>query len=293
MSPHPDAHSTLFYDGRIARVIEEALMEDIGAGDITTASTVDPEAQGSAILLAKGEGIVSGVEIAHIVFHTIDDEIRFTPLVRDGQAVTPGVHIATIEGRLAAILKAERTALNFLQRMSGISTLTAAYVKAVAGTKAKIIDTRKTAPGLRAIDKLAVALGGGVNNRFGLDDMVLIKDNHIAAAGSLTNAVKNCVAYLDEHGIRVPIEVETQNIAQVREALAFERVNRIMLDNYALEDMRAAVELIAGTKEVEASGGMTLETVRAVAETGVDLISVGALTHSVKGLDISLDIQQA
>jgi nicotinate-nucleotide pyrophosphorylase (carboxylating) len=212
--------------------------------------------------------------------------------VQDGSPVKPGLVLARIDGNAKGILRGERTALNFLQRMSGIATLTGEFVRAVAGTGAKITDTRKTAPGLRALDKMAVRLGGGVNHRFGLDDMVLIKDNHIVAAGGIAPAVTRCRKYLAEHRIDARIEVETKNMAEVDEALSCPGVGRIMLDNFDTGEMKKAVERIGRRVEVEASGGITLATVRAVAETGVDFISVGALTHSVKALDISLELSQ-
>ncbi|HLX11884.1 MAG TPA: carboxylating nicotinate-nucleotide diphosphorylase [Bacteroidota bacterium] len=277
-------------EGRISRIIEEALMEDLGLGDVTTDAIIDESEQGSGTLMAKSAGVVAGLEIAALVFHTVDSHLEFSPLAADGDAISAGKTLATVSGSLASILKAERTALNILQRMSGIATLTHAYVRAVSGTKATIIDTRKTAPGLRALDKLAVTMGGGTNHRFGLDDMVLIKDNHIAAAGSIGKAIQKCIVYLDAHGLDLKIEVETTTLKQVREALQYPRVNRIMLDNSSVEAMREAVAAIAGKVETEASGNVTLETVRRVAETGVDLISVGALTHSVKALDISLEV---
>jgi nicotinate-nucleotide pyrophosphorylase (carboxylating) len=212
--------------------------------------------------------------------------------VQDGSAVNPGLVLARIDGNAKGILRGERTALNFLQRMSGIATLTGRFVRAVAGTGAKITDTRKTAPGLRALDKMAVRLGGGVNHRFGLDDMVLIKDNHIVAAGGIAAAVTRCRRYLGERRVEARIEVETKNLAEVDEALSCTGVGRIMLDNFDTGTMKKAVERIGRRVEVEASGGITLDTVRTCAETGVDFISVGALTHSVKALDISLELTQ-
>ena len=273
-------------DSSIGRVIELALMEDIGLGDIT----------GDAILeetdLGKGEGIVAGIDVAGIVFSYCDHSITLHRLVQDGSAVNPGLVLARIDGNAKGILRGERTALNFLQRMSGIATLTGRFVRAVAGTGAKITDTRKTAPGLRALDKMAVRLGGGVNHRFGLDDMVLIKDNHIVAAGGIAAAVTRCRRYLGERRVEARIEVETKNLAEVDEALSCTGVGRIMLDNFDTGTMKKAVERIGRRVEVEASGGITLDTVRTCAETGVDFISVGALTHSVKALDISLELTQ-
>ncbi len=277
-------------DDRITRVIEGALIEDIGGGDVTSEAILADDAIGFAELLCKADGIVAGLDVAARVFALIDPGLRMEPLAPDGSPVKSGETIARIHGNAKGILQGERTALNFLQRMSGIATATRAYVDAVAGTKARITDTRKTAPGLRVLDKLAVRLGGGVNHRFGLDDMVLIKDNHIVAAGSITRAVELCTASLRQRGLRLPIEVETKNLEEVDEALRCDGISRIMLDNFPLKAMSEAVRRIAGRVEVEASGGISLGNVRQVAETGVDFISVGALTHSVRALDISLEL---
>ena len=279
-------------DSSIGRVIELALMEDIGLGDITGDAILEETDLAAAEFLCKGEGIVAGIDVAGIVFSYCDHSITLHRLVQDGSAVNPGLVLARIDGNAKGILRGERTALNFLQRMSGIATLTGRFVRAVAGTGAKITDTRKTAPGLRALDKMAVRLGGGVNHRFGLDDMVLIKDNHIVAAGGIAAAVTRCRRYLGERRVEARIEVETKNLAEVDEALSCTGVGRIMLDNFDTGTMKKAVERIGRRVEVEASGGITLATVRAVAETGVDFISVGALTHSVKALDISLELTQ-
>ena len=279
-------------DSSIGRVVELALMEDIGLGDITGEAILEETDLGAAEFLCKGEGIVAGMDVARIVFSYCDHSITLHRLVQDGSPVKPGLVLARIDGNAKGILRGERTALNFLQRMSGIATLTGEFVRAVAGTGAKITDTRKTAPGLRALDKMAVRLGGGVNHRFGLDDMVLIKDNHIVAAGGIAPAVTRCRKYLAEHRIDARIEVETKNMAEVDEALSCTGVGRIMLDNFDPGTMKKAVERIGRRVEVEASGGITLSTVREYAETGVDFISVGALTHSVKALDISLELTQ-
>jgi nicotinate-nucleotide pyrophosphorylase (carboxylating) len=282
--------SSVLNDSRVSRLIELALLEDIGMGDLTSDAIV-PEAQlGTAEFLCKEDGIVAGLEVAALVFEYCDHSITLDPVVQDGHIAMRGQQIANIDGSSRSILKGERTALNFLQRMSGIATATHRYVHAIAGTNAKIIDTRKTVPGLRVLDKWAVRLGGGTNHRFGLDDMVLIKDNHIVAAGGITQAVNMCKKYLREEELDAKIEVETKNLTEVQEALNCAGIHRIMLDNFQVDDMRKAVELIARQVEVEASGGVTLQTVRPIAETGVDFISVGALTHSVKGLDISLEL---
>ncbi len=277
-------------DSRIGRLIELALLEDIGTGDITSDAIVSDDELGQAEFLCKEDGIVAGLDVAALVFEYCDHSITVAPVVHDGQLAGKGHVIARIDGSAKNILKGERTALNFLQRMSGIATLTRKYVTAVAGTHAKIIDTRKTVPGLRVLDKWAVRLGGGVNHRFGLDDMVLIKDNHIVAAGSVTAAVEMCRRYLESQEISARIEVETKNLAEVKEALGCAGIDRIMLDNFPVDTMYTAVAMIARKVEVEASGGVNLETVQAIAETGVDFISVGALTHSVRNLDISLEL---
>ena len=219
----------------------------------------------------------------------MDGQVTFEPSVQDGALVEKGVTLGQLHGPVRSLLTGERVALNFLQRMSGIATLTHKYVHAVAGTKAKITDTRKTVPGLRVLDKKAVLDGGGINHRFALDSMVLIKDNHIAAAGGITNAVQRCKEFLKKNQTEMKIEVETTSIEQVKELLTIGGIDRIMLDNYPLDLMNEAVKLINGIIEVEASGGVNLQSVRSIAETGVDVISVGALTHSPKALDISLE----
>ncbi len=280
-------------DGKIQRVVEEAIAEDLGLGDVTTEAAVPPELRGVGVVLAKEDGILAGIDIFALVFTTIDPEIHVRRFRGDGEKIAAQTVIANVEGSLAGILKGERTALNFLQRMSGIATLTRRFVDAVNGTAAKITDTRKTVPGLRIFDKLAVRIGGGVNHRFGLDDMVLVKDNHIAAAGGLTQAVKRCRSLLAGNARSLKIEVETKSIAQVKEALALEGIDRIMLDNFTLPLMKEAVSIIHHRVEVEASGNVSLRNVRGIAETGVDFVSIGALTHSVKALDISLDLAQS
>lgn len=281
----------LLNDSRISRIIQEALSEDIGLGDITTESIVESDILGNAKLLVKETGVIAGLDVASLVFEFVDPEITFNKLTKDGSYIQANTIAALIDGPLASILKAERTALNFMQRMSGIATLTRQFVGAVAGTRAKITDTRKTAPGMRLLDKLAVKIGGGVNHRFGLDDMVLIKDNHIEAAGGISKAIEKCLNYLRASNIKVKIEVETKNLDEIREALKFPGIHRIMLDNFSAIEMTKAVILIGGKVEVEASGNVNLHNVLQVAETGVDFISVGALTHSVKSLDISLNVK--
>jgi len=282
--------SELTQDSRISRLVELALIEDIGLGDLTSEALISATGIGHAEILCKEEGIIAGHEIAALVFRHCDQTITLDPAVRDGERALAGDVVARVNGRARGILTGERTALNFLQRMSGVASLTRKFVDAVEGTGAKITDTRKTVPGLRVLDKLAVRLGGGSNHRFGLDDMVLIKENHILAAGGIRRAVQRCREHLSIHKIHVPLEVETRNLEEVLEAAGCEGISRIMLDNFPLSDMRRAVELVGGRVELEASGGITLDTVRTHAETGVDFISVGALTHSAKALDMSLEL---
>jgi nicotinate-nucleotide pyrophosphorylase (carboxylating) len=278
------------FDSRIHRIIEEAILEDIGMGDVTTDSIVSDDLLGHGDVRVKEPGIIAGLDIAEMIFTFIDPELRFKKLIPDGSLVEKNTIVGEVDGPFGSILKAERTVLNVLQRMSGIATVTKLYVDAVAGTRAKITDTRKTVPGLRVLDKLAVRMGGAVNHRMGLDDMVLIKDNHIAAAGGIPQAISRCLSYIREKRYTLNVEIETKNLSDVREVLQFSGVDRIMLDNFSLPEMKQAVDLINHAVEVEASGNVSLGTVRAIAETGVDFISVGALTHSPKALDISLKI---
>jgi nicotinate-nucleotide pyrophosphorylase (carboxylating) len=277
------------HDSRLGRLIEQALFEDVGFGDITSESLIPEEQLGKAEFIVKENGIISGIDIVKLVFSYVDGQVTFDSFVQDGALVESGVSLGFVDGPVRSILTGERVALNFMQRMSGIATLTHKYVHAVAGTKAKITDTRKTAPGLRVLDKKAVVDGGGINHRFALDSMVLIKDNHIAAAGGITNAIKRCKEYLRSQDVDVKIEVETTILDQVKEVMSIGGIHRIMLDNYSIKAMIEAVTIINGAFEIEASGGVNLQTVRAIAETGVDVISVGALTHSPKALDISLE----
>lgn len=268
----------------VERIIRTALREDIGLGDMTTDVTVPADAVGRAELVAKENFTLAGLDPAAEVFRTLDPEVKFEKLFEDGRAVRRGDVIAWLKGSAQALLQGERVALNLLQRMSGIATLTALYVEQVVGTRAVIVDTRKTAPGLRALDKYAVRMGGGRNHRIGLFDGVLIKENHIAAAGGIHAAISRAREKLP-HTLK--IEVETATLAEVAEALDA-GADIIMLDNMDLADLRLGVELIAGKALVEASGGVNLERVREIAETGVDIISVGALTHSVRAADISM-----
>jgi len=268
----------------ISQYIKSALEEDIGIGDVTTNTIVPVDASLRGRIVAKQDGIVAGLDVARQVFLTLNKDVEFVTKEEDGSSVSRGAVLAELDGPARALLTGERTALNFLGRMSGIATLTRKFVDAVSSTKAVILDTRKTAPGLRLTDKLAVRLGGGRNHRAGLFDMVLIKDNHIDFAGSITVAVQRVRA----SGTKLEIEVETRTLDNVREALAL-RVERILLDNMPVEMMRAAVAICDGRAKLEASGNVTLENVLEVACTGVDYISVGALTHSPKVFDVSLE----
>jgi nicotinate-nucleotide pyrophosphorylase (carboxylating) len=275
-------------DEEIRRIVRNALAEDIGSGDVTSVPIIPSNVQLRGTFLVKANGIIAGLDVVGEVFAQVDPSIRYERLVADGSPVRAGDVVARAEGHGPGLLIGERVALNFLQRMSGIATLTQQYVAAVAGAKTRILDTRKTAPGLRILDKRAVQLGGGENHRIGLYDMVLIKDNHIEAAGGITAAV----ARVRQAHNNLPIEVEVTTLAQLDEALGL-GVDRIMLDNMSRETMTEAVRRTAGRVELEASGGITLETVARVAATGVALISVGALTHSVQALDVSLEITLA
>jgi nicotinate-nucleotide pyrophosphorylase (carboxylating) len=268
----------------IDRIIENALNEDIHTGDITTLAVVREKETARAILKAKEGMILAGIDVAARVFHILDERIVFTPFFADGNRLAPGALIAELHGEAVLLLQGERVALNLLQRMCGIATLTARYVEEVRGTKARVVDTRKTTPGLRVLEKYAVRVGGGTNHRTGLYDGVLIKENHIAAAGGIGVAVQRARNYIP-HTLK--IEVETETLDQVAEAIAA-GADIIMLDNMDVAAMREAVALIGGKALVEASGGVNLETIRAIAETGVDIISVGALTHSVRAMDISM-----
>lgn len=274
----------------VARAVAEALAEDLGlAGDITTDATVAANATAMGVIAARKPGVVSGLDLAEQAFRALDDGVAFERLHEDGARVTAKTVIARIAGNARALLTAERVALNFMGRMSGIATLTQAYVDAVAGTKAAIVDTRKTTPGLRAFEKYAVRCGGGRNHRTGLFDAILIKDNHIVAAGGLAQAV---AAARRHAGHMVKLEVEVDTLDQLREALQYE-IDAVLLDNMPPAMLRQAVGIVAGRALCEASGGVDLTTVRAIAESGVDLISIGALTHSAPVLDLGLDFEAA
>ncbi|MFT3886303.1 MAG: carboxylating nicotinate-nucleotide diphosphorylase [Flavobacteriales bacterium] len=269
-------------------LIARALREDIGNGDHTTLSTIPPEAKGAARLLVKADGVLAGMEMAHAICAYYDPKLHIRPLLQDGARITPGDVAFTLTGPSRSILIVERLVLNFMQRMSGIATLTRAFVDAVEGTGCKVLDTRKTTPTLRAIEKWAVRIGGGHNHRMGLYDMVMIKDNHADMAGGIPQAIRRCREYLRANDLDLPIEVETRNLDEVAQVLATGGVQRIMLDNYPFDALREAVKMIGGRYETEASGGITLANAHTYAATGVDFISVGALTHSAVSLDLSL-----
>ena len=280
-------HSRTGIDSDLQEIIRNGLREDIGNGDITTLAIVSEDSRLKARISAKEEGVVAGIGLLELVFREMDVRILCTNQVGDGKFVSAGTTIALIQGPARGILSGERVALNFLQRMSGIATQTRKFVDAVKGTKAIVLDTRKTAPGLRLFDKLAVTIGGGTNHRLGLFDMYLIKENHIAAAGSLTEAVRRLRT--SNSGAR-RIEVEVSSLSQLEEALSLE-VDQILLDNMPIEQIRAAVKQANNKIPLEASGNITLDNIRQVAETGVDFISVGLLTHSVQAMDLSLVVE--
>jgi nicotinate-nucleotide pyrophosphorylase (carboxylating) len=263
-------------------LIRAALAEDIGPGDVTSRLTVPADRFARARLIARSDGILAGIDVCRQVFLTLDPSIRFMPRLKDGARFRSDRILAEVRGRARSVLAAERTALNFIQRLSGIASTTRRFVDAVRGTKAVILDTRKTTPGWRALEKYAVRCGGGTNHRQGLYDMILIKDNHIAAAGSITTAIERC------RSSRLPMEVETQTLVDVEEALAA-GARRILLDNMTVGLMKRAVALARGRAKLEASGGINLRNVRRIAETGVDYVSVGAITHSAPAADIALD----
>ncbi|MEE1091362.1 MAG: carboxylating nicotinate-nucleotide diphosphorylase [Paludibacteraceae bacterium] len=261
--------------------------EDIGDGDHTTLSSIPADAMGKQQLIIKEEGIVAGIEVAKRVFAAFDPELKMTQYLHDGDHVKPGDIAFVVEGRTQSLLQTERLMLNIMQRMSGVATRTAEYVKLVEGTKCRVLDTRKTTPGLRMLEKEAVRIGGGCNHRIGLFDMILLKDNHVDFAGGISNAIRRAQEYLKEKGKNLKIEIEVRSFDELNEALATGGIDRIMLDNFSPADTRRAVEIIGGRVEVESSGGITYDTLREYAECGVDVISVGALTHSVKSLDMS------
>ena len=272
----------------IHQFIISALAEDVGDGDHTSLATIPDGTTGKAKLLVKDAGVLAGVELANEIFHTIDPELKVNIFLKDGAAIKPKDIVLEVEGSAQSILKAERLVLNCMQRMSGIATITHEIVDILKGTNTKVLDTRKTTPGLRYLEKWAVKIGGGVNHRFGLYDMILIKDNHVDYSGGIRQAIENTHDYLNKTGKKLQIEIEVRNLDELSEVLQEGGVNRILLDNFNYADLCQAVDIIQGRFITEASGGITIDNIRNYAECGVDYISVGALTHSVKSLDLSL-----
>lgn len=272
----------------LQQFIRLSLEEDTGEGDHTSLACIPPGSHGKAQLLVKDTGIIAGMELAKAVFSELDPALSFTARLTDGSKVLPGMIAFEIEGNEHSILRGERLVLNCMQRMSGIATTTARYVDQLKGLPTRLMDTRKTTPLMRELEKWAVRIGGGMNHRMGLYDMILIKDNHSDYAGGITRAIRNTHDYLQKNKLRIPVEIETRNMEELKEVLEVGLIDRIMLDNFTPENLRKAVEMVHNRYETEASGGITLETIRNYAETGVDFISVGALTHSVKSLDLSL-----
>ncbi len=269
-------------------LIKIAIAEDLGDGDHTSLSTIPADAQGKARLIIKQDGILAGINVALEIFKIIDKDIKVNLLLNDGAQVKKGDIAFTVEGRVISILQAERLVLNFMQRLSGVATQTHIYAEKIADLKTKVLDTRKTTPGMRLLEKEAVKIGGGCNHRIGLFDMILIKDNHVDFAGGIKNAILAAQNYCKQKGKNLDIEIETRNFDEIRQVLEIGGVRRIMLDNFNVEDTKKAVEMIGGRFETESSGGITLENLRDYALAGVDFISVGALTHQIKSLDMSL-----
>lgn len=269
------------------KLIDLSFAEDIGDGDHTTLCCIPEDAMGKSQLLIKEEGILAGVEVAKRVFARFDPTMQVEVLMEDGTHVKKGDVAMVVTGKVRSLLQTERLMLNIMQRMSGIATMTQRYVKRLAGTGTHVLDTRKTTPGMRMLEKQAVKIGGGMNHRIGLFDMILLKDNHIDFAGGIENAIDRCHAYLKEKGLDLKIEIEVRDFEELRQVLGHGGIDRIMLDNFTVADTKKAVDLIAHRYEVESSGGITFDTIRDYAEQGVDFVSVGALTHSVKGLDMS------
>ncbi len=274
-------------DELIDSLIDLAFAEDIGDGDHTTLCCIPADAMGKSRLLIKEAGVLAGVEVAKEIFHRFDPTMKVEVLIEDGTEVKPGDVAMMVEGKIQSLLQTERLMLNVMQRMSGIATMTRRYVKQLEGTRTRVLDTRKTTPGLRMLEKAAVKIGGGVNHRIGLFDMILLKDNHVDFAGGIDKAILRAKEYCQAKGKDLKIEIEVRNFDELNQVLAIGGVDRIMLDNFTPENTRKAVEIIAGRYETESSGGITFDTLRDYAECGVDFISVGALTHSVKGLDMS------
>ena len=273
---------------KIDEIVSLALKEDLGNGDHTSQSTIPAEATGRAELLIKEDGVIAGIDVAKEVFRQVDPSLKFVGLLDDGQKVRRGDIAFTVSGRSISILSGERLALNFLQRMSGIATSTQKMTELLKGTNTRLLDTRKTTPNLRMLEKYAVKAGGGYNHRFSLYDMILIKDNHVDFSGGIPQALEATKKYLTEKGLDLKIEIEVRDFNELNQVLGIGGVDRIMLDNFTVDGLRSAIKLIKGRFETEASGGITIDTIRQYAETGVDFISVGALTHHIKSLDMSL-----
>ena len=271
----------------IDELIDLAFAEDIGDGDHTTLCCIPDTAMGKSRLLIKEPGILAGVEIARKIFHRFDPDLKMTVYIEDGTAVKPGDVAFVVEGRVQSLLQTERLMLNVMQRMSGIATMTHRYVKKLEGLHTRILDTRKTTPGMRMLEKEAVKIGGGVNHRIGLFDMILLKDNHVDFAGGIEDAISRCHDYLKAKGKDLKIEIEVRNLDELKEVMRVGGVDRIMLDNFSPELTKEAVKIVGGKYEIESSGGITFDTIRDYAESGVDFVSVGAVTHTVKGLDMS------
>ena len=269
------------------RLIDLAFAEDIGDGDHTTLCCIPEDAMGKSKLLIKEDGILAGVEVAKKVFARFDPTMEVEVFMGDGSRVKKGDVAMIVTGKIRSLLQTERLMLNIMQRMSGIATMTDRYVERLKGTKTHVLDTRKTTPGMRMLEKQAVKIGGGVNHRIGLFDMILLKDNHVDFSGGIKNAITRCHKYLEEKGLNLKIEIEVRSFDEIRQVMECGGVDRIMLDNFSVEDTRKAVEMIGGKYDTESSGGITFDTIRDYAECGVDFVSVGALTHSVKGLDMS------
>lgn len=270
------------------RFIDDAIAEDIGPGDHSSNCSIPAKAEGKMYLLVKEEGIIAGIDVAKRVFEKVEPAIKMEILMKDGQAVKPGDIAFRLQGPERGLLRAERLALNIMQRMSGIATRTHHIVKLIEGTSTKLLDTRKTTPNMRALEKYAVTVGGGYNHRMGLYDMIMLKDNHIDFAGGIEKAIDKAQEYIAHNGLEIGIEVETRNLDELQQVLNKGGIQRVMFDNYSVEDTLKAVKMVNGQFETESSGGITENTIRSYAETGVDFISVGALTHSVKSLDLSL-----
>ncbi|HMR19064.1 MAG TPA: carboxylating nicotinate-nucleotide diphosphorylase [Sphingobacterium sp.] len=276
------------FKNKLEEFVQLALQEDVGEGDHTSLSSLPIDKDGEAKLLVKEDGIIAGVEVAAQIFGCVDPTFQVDIFISDGTPVRVGDVVLNVKGKIHSILKAERLVLNVMQRMSAIATKTAAYVKILEGTNTKVLDTRKTTPLLRFLEKKAVIIGGGVNHRFGLYDMILIKDNHVDYAGGIYNAVQNALDYKKAKNINIPIEVEVRDFEELKVLMTCQGVERVMFDNFAPDDVRKAVELVSGKMVTEASGGITLDTVRDYGTAGVDYVSVGALTHSVYNMDLSL-----